>query len=301
MPRPDIRTRTVRLSSYLALIGTLLIPSAACLADDVLTLELPSSRAPEVTSTESPTATQPNRRATSDFMEYSRKHSTQPSRHAASRTRQSSERTVGRLGVTRGVAAIHSGRNGSARVLVRVQGGTYLALTYDSGEWYGILMADRSTGWMRKADVNVLNYEVVSSVPAGGSGGVPQWGSGPITASARTLLQLAYQYLGVPYRYGGTSANGIDCSAFVQRCFRQMGIDLPRTAAEQSRVGMPVGPSQLQAGDRLYFANGDGRVVHTGIYIQNGYFIHASASTHKVSVSRLSESLYTRMYAGARR
>lgn len=288
----------VRFHAFLSLMALMLLATPLCSrADEVITLELPSSRAPAITPTDPPSQA-PDRRATNDFMEYTRRHSTQPSRHSIARSRQSVERTVGRLGVARGAAAIHVRRAAGSRILARVQGGTYLALTYDAGDWYGVLMSDRSTGWMRKADVNVLNYEVVSNEPVGGA---PLWGNGPMTAAARTLLQLAYQYLGVPYRYGGTSANGIDCSAFVQRCFAQLGVALPRTAAEQSQVGMPVGPAQLQAGDRLYFANRDGRVVHTGIYIGDGYFIHASASTHKVSVSRLSEDLYRRMYAGARR
>lgn len=287
----------MRIPLHPILICALIALPLSCNADDVITLELPSSRAPAVTPTEQP-PTAPDRRATNDFMEYTRHHATQPSRHTMARSRQAVERTVGRLGVSRGPALIRLRRTMGSRVLARVQGGTYLALTYDAGEWYGVLMSDRSTGWMRKQDVNVLNYEVVSSEPAGGP---PRWGSGPMTPGDRALLQLAYQYLGVPYRYGGTSANGIDCSAFVQRCFASLGIGLPRTAAEQSRVGTPVPPDQLQAGDRLYFANRDGRIVHTGIYIADGYFIHASASTHRVSVSRLSEDLYTRMYAGARR
>ncbi len=93
----------------------------------------------------------------------------------------------------------------------------------------------------------------------------------------------------------------MDCSAFVQRCFASLGINLPRTAREQFGCGMPVAVAQLQAADRLYFQNKSGRITHTGIYIGDGYFIHSSSSRKGVAISRLDEQMYTRMYAGARR
>jgi cell wall-associated NlpC family hydrolase len=188
--------------------------------------------------------------------------------------------------------------------MVQVPAGTYLALTSDAGDWYGVLMSDRSTGWIHRSAVQILQYEVVSpdaprSTTAADASAATE--GQLLTAGQRTLLQVAYSYLGLPYRYGGENASGIDCSAFVQQCFGALGVRLPRTAAEQSLRGMPVTQDQLQAGDRLYFAARDGRVSHTGIYIGNTYFIHASSTHRGVAISKLTESLYARMYAGARR
>ena len=234
--------------------------------------------------------------------ETSRRTQGLPSRHAtASRaTANGGEAVVGRLGVTSAPAPIYASTSVSARMLARVEAGTYLAICRTASGWLGVLMSDRSIGWIPAHTVKLLEYEVVG--PAGSpSNGGPNLNNPLLTASQRALIQTAYTYLGVPYRYGGTSPNGMDCSAFVQRCFASIGIRLPRTAQEQFQCGMPVAIAQLQPGDRVYFQNSSGRITHTGIYIGDGFFIHSSSSRKGVAVSRLDEPMYARMYAGARR
>jgi len=218
--------------------------------------------------------------------------------------RSTGERVIGRLGVAKVVAEIRRTRSFSGRLLARARAGQYLALTADAGEWFGVLMDDGSTGWLRKASVSVLDYEVVAPSQPAGSGlppGAPDPGSAVLNGGQRSLLQVAYSFLGVPYRYGGNTARGIDCSSFVQQCFRVLGIGLPRTAAEQAQCGLAVPVEYLQPADRLYFRNRDGRISHTGIYIGNGLFIHASSSLKGVGISRITEPMYARMFAGARR
>lgn len=216
--------------------------------------------------------------------------------------------TVGRLGVASTLAAIRPSRSTSRRALSKVQPGTYVALNCENGNWYGVLMADRTTGWVRKGDVRLLDYEVVSknqndaaAYTANNAPSMQDLVGSLGNGAQRAILDYAYGFLGVPYRWGGTSVNGLDCSALVQRSFSSVGISLPRTAREQIAYGIPVYSDQLQAADRLYFANSSGEIVHTGIYIGNGYFIHASSKHKGVAVSRITEDLYTRMYAGARR
>jgi cell wall-associated NlpC family hydrolase len=106
--------------------------------------------------------------------------------------------------------------------------------------------------------------------------------------------------MGVRYQWGGNTEAGIDCSGFMKKIFFACGYSLPRTAAEQMGLGMPVQPEQLQAGDRLYFGHGS-KITHTGLYIGNGYFIHSSAGEHGVAVSRLTDQTYWKIFAGARR
>lgn len=124
----------------------------------------------------------------------------------------------------------------------------------------------------------------------------------PATASgfARSLLQNAYRYLGTPYVWGGNDARGIDCSGFVKACFAAQGVSLPRTASTQALVGQEVDFSDLRAGDRLYFSV-KRKHDHTGIYIGDGYFIHSGRSAGGVVISHLSERLYARSLADARR
>ena len=212
--------------------------------------------------------------------------------------------TVGRLGVATKLSPIRAARN-SRSVLSKVPSGTYLALNCETGNWYGVLMADRTTGWIRKVDVRMLDYEVVSNKPADAityaSNPSPDYSQVLMGSGGNAVLEVAKQYLGVPYKWGGNTFNGLDCSAFVQQCFRSVGVSLPRTAREQIAYGLPISSDQLASADRLYFANSSGNIVHTGIYIGNGYFIHASSKHKGVTVSSLSEDLYRRMYAGARR
>lgn len=95
--------------------------------------------------------------------------------------------------------------------------------------------------------------------------------------NADELIGSAMGLLGIAYRYGGTSVStGFDCSGFMQHIFkRAMGINLPRTSAEQARMGAPVARSELQPGDMVFFRTLGSRISHVGLYIGNNRFIHA--------------------------
>ena len=258
-------------------------------ADEVLVLDLPTAEQYRASQAGPPPAA-PSRRTES-----------LPSRGATVRSDTArTDRVVGRLGVTSAPGPIYVKPAANSRLLSRVEAGTYLAICDSRAGWLAVLMADRSLGWIPGQTVRLLDYEVVGpNQPSRPSG--PNLSNPLLTAGQRTILQTAYQFLGVPYRWGGTSSKGMDCSAYVQRCFASVGIRLPRTAREQFNCGMPVSVAQLQAADRVYFQDKSGRITHTGIYIGDGYFIHSSSSRKGVAVSRLDEAMYSRMYAGARR
>lgn len=117
-----------------------------------------------------------------------------------------------------------------------------------------------------------------------------------------SVLQTAAQYLGTPYRYGGSGPSGFDCSGFTKYVYGQYGYDLPRTAAGQGSVGENVSKSDLKPGDLVLFACGGGGISHVGIYTGNGQFIHSSSPrSGGVIYSSLSESYYANSYVGARR
>lgn len=124
------------------------------------------------------------------------------------------------------------------------------------------------------------------------------------SGSADELIGNAMGLLGVAYRYGGTSVStGFDCSGFMQHIFkRAMGINLPRTSAEQARMGTPVARSELQPGDMVFFRTlGGSRISHVGLYIGNNRFIHAPRTGKNIEITSLSHKYWSGKYAFARR
>ena len=116
------------------------------------------------------------------------------------------------------------------------------------------------------------------------------------------LVRTALASRGTPYRFGATGRGAFDCSSFVQYIYNKNGVGLPRTAAEQYQRGTPVPKSQLQTGDLVFFKNTYKHgVSHVGMYVGEGYFVHASSGAHEVTVSRLDGSYYQNHWAGARR
>lgn len=134
--------------------------------------------------------------------------------------------------------------------------------------------------------------------------GIVSRGGLPNRAGVRgsSLAKEALTYRGVPYRMGGTSARGIDCSGLAQAVYRKWGLLLPRTSVEQFRKGRPIPKSQLQAGDLVFFKNTyKAGISHVGIYMGEGKFVHAAGRRKGVIVSSLNDKYHTAHWAGARR
>lgn len=129
---------------------------------------------------------------------------------------------------------------------------------------------------------------------------VSRGGNADRTAAA--VLATARQHLGTPYRYGGSSPGGFDCSGFVKYVFSQHGYNLNRTAAAQYGQGTEISKSDLQLGDLVFFKCSSSSIDHVGIYIGNNEFIHSSSPrSGGVIITNLDESYYARSYAGAAR
>jgi len=120
----------------------------------------------------------------------------------------------------------------------------------------------------------------------------------PVAPQAE-LVNRALSLLGVRYHWAGTTPSGFDCSGYVQYVFKGSGISLPRTAAEQFKVGSSVSPEELQPGDLVFFTTYTAGASHVGIYIGSRRFVAASNSG--VSISNLDDSYYKSRYLGARR
>ena len=114
------------------------------------------------------------------------------------------------------------------------------------------------------------------------------------------LLNIAMRFGGVPYVWGGETPAGFDCSGFVQYVFRQIGINLPRTADVQYELGRKVLQSELQPGDLVFFETYEPGASHDGIYVGEGKFIAANSGTG-VAVVSLGDPYWSSRYLGARR
>jgi cell wall-associated NlpC family hydrolase len=124
-----------------------------------------------------------------------------------------------------------------------------------------------------------------------------------LRSNTRTISQLdAYvkSWLGVPYKYGGTSKNGVDCSGFTSQVYLNVyAITVPRTSSEQYKQGRLVTRGNMRPGDLVFFSNvRRGKIDHVGVYLGEQRFAHATESSG-VTISELSEDYYKQRYIGA--
>lgn len=115
------------------------------------------------------------------------------------------------------------------------------------------------------------------------------------------LTLFARKMLDIPYRFGGSTFMGIDCSGYVQKVFGFLDIPLPRTAREQFDIGEPVAREELSIGDLVFFRTYASFPSHVGIYLGNNLFIHASSRSRKVSIDSLDTPYYIKRFIGAKR
>lgn len=157
-----------------------------------------------------------------------------------------------------------------------------------------------ATEW--RADLNDPIGQLLSQTKAdlGGKNASVQL-STPTTASGE-LAQAALNYLGVRYRFGGTSpSNGFDCSGLIHYIAnKHLGVEIPRVAASQAKIGTAVERSELQPGDLVFFNTRGARNSHVGVYLGNNEFVHAPRSGAVVRVEKIS-SYWSKRWNGARR
>lgn len=122
------------------------------------------------------------------------------------------------------------------------------------------------------------------------------------------VLELAYRCLGIPYRHGGTTTEGFDCSGFVKYVFKENGIQLGRSSRDQALEGRPVNLAEIRPGDLIFFRmhqrkKARSSIDHVGLYVGNGQFIHAASGSRarEIKVDSLDASHYLPKVVGARR
>jgi len=117
------------------------------------------------------------------------------------------------------------------------------------------------------------------------------------------VLEYAKRFLGTPYKYGGMSPSGFDCSGFVGYVYQHFGVTLPRVAADMAKVGTAVSRDELQPGDIMLFYSkvGGKSIGHAAIYAGNGVMIHAPQTGDVVKVMSIDSGSYGKRFACARR
>lgn len=148
---------------------------------------------------------------------------------------------------------------------------------------------------------------VVAAAALAGCTSAPRYRSSPVEVNTSEIagdqvVNEAQKYVGVPYRSGGTTANGLDCSGLVIAVYEKFGVALPRTSHDQAEFGTKVDRSRLEPGDLVFFrTSGSTKITHVGIYSGDGEFIHASTRSRRVKYDRLDNRYFRKRYATARR
>ena len=152
----------------------------------------------------------------------------------------------------------------------------------ENGRWLQVNLVDGSSGWIQQGDVQLSAQRMT----------IPE------------TIELSKRFLGLPYTWGGTSSFGYDCSGFTQMLCRRRAINMPRDAGPQARwEGVrEVTRANLEPGDLLYFGRNLASITHTGYFIGNGDFIHATTNGKPVvQISKLNEEPWTKLFVAARR
>lgn len=293
------------VKSLLILLAAL--PSAAT-AQDISTLEVTVNTGAAVAAAPKPAAKAPAPKPTAKKAALLPSPSSRGSLASRGGRPQPAQTAPLKLSVRPGVVVaetvvIRVGRMPNSRVLSSAKFEQNLAVVAEMDGMYGVLMLNNTIGWIPKEAIELQDYQVDVTLappkhdvaPMDNGAGV----SSALTESQRQVLQEAFTYVGVPYVWAGNTRSGLDCSAFVKNVFKTIGVELPRHSGHQISVGRTItDTAQLLPGDRLYFAmKGGTTITHTGIYIGEGQFIHASSNHGHVDVDPLFKSYVNKLVA----
>lgn len=175
----------------------------------------------------------------------------------------------------------------NAAAAEKINNGTKLSVTAAIGDFYEILY-NGNIRYIPAVCTNVRRDSLVDrEIAVGGT--------------AQRCLQVAAQYLGTPYVYGGTTPAGFDCSGFTMYVYSQLGISLPHSSKSQASCGVAVSRDELMPGDLVFFNTTGSGISHVGIYSGNGMFIHSPLSGSSVCYTNMNSPYYSGRFVTARR
>lgn len=129
----------------------------------------------------------------------------------------------------------------------------------------------------------------------------PGAGNTPSSQTGQEIAGLAKGLVGAPYRFGGDTPQGFDCSGLVEYVHERVGLDVPRQVDAQYAQSARVPVRSLAPGDLVFFRIAGSRISHVGIYVGRGRFVHAPSSGGEVEFSRLRNAYWWNRFAGAGR
>jgi len=174
----------------------------------------------------------------------------------------------------------------SGRVVGRINTGDKVdVLNMHYNGWVQIKTVDNVKGWVNGRYLTI-------------KGGTPNKGN---SDKVESILKLAYQQQGKPYRWGATGPNSFDCSGFTSYVYKNgAGITIPRVSRSQATVGTYVNRASLQPGDLVFFGSGKS-ITHVGMYVGDQKFIHSPQTGDVVKVSKMDTGSYSKRFITARR
>ncbi len=178
---------------------------------------------------------------------------------------------------------VRENASSGAPIITEIEAGSEVVLLERTGDWYKVNVGD--IGYVNANYIRTQNEIATGTVIAA-----------PITdvtyTKGQQVVELAKQYIGVRYVYGGTNPNGFDCSGLVQYVYRQMGVTLNRVAADQAKNGIFVAKEDLMPGDLVFFKKAGRAIHHVGIYVGNGYYLHAPYTGRTVCIEAMTRADY---------
>ncbi len=190
--------------------------------------------------------------------------------------------------VNASVLNVRASASDDAEILASLPAGTYVKVNWMEPGWVNVAYnGDGLMGYV--SDEYFTVYEGV----------MPEFSS----TGGYAAVEVAKQFLGVPYVYGGTSPSGFDCSGLMQYVYKQLGYSLNRVASAQMTNGVYISRENLAPGDLVgfYSSPGSGYVSHIGMYVGDGMMIHAPHTGDVVKYASIDGSYYGNRFAGGRR
>ncbi len=190
--------------------------------------------------------------------------------------------------VTASVLNVRASASTDAEILSTLSRSQYVKVLWTEPDW--VCVAYHGDGLMGFVSADYITVY---------QGDIPDFSS----EGGQAAVEIAKQFLGVPYVYGGTTPRGFDCSGLMQYVYAQLGYKINRVAADQMKNGIPIPREELAPGDLVgfYSSAGGGYIGHIGMYVGDGMMIHAPHTGDVVKYTSIDGSYYSSRFAGGRR